>query len=91
MKLQFEHIFPRPFTRIKTKFTFVVTVLIFIISIFVYFFFPTWEKKQAMMAISDKAQSIAQMAAYSISPAIVFADSEGISQVITSAHQNKDL
>ncbi|NOY57998.1 MAG: PAS domain S-box protein [Calditrichaeota bacterium] len=91
MKFQFEYIFPRPFTRIKTKFTLVVTVLIFIISIFVYFFFPTWEKKQAMMAISEKAQSIAQMAAYSISPAIVFADSEGISQVITSARQNKDL
>ena len=85
------HITVRPFTKIKTKITLVVTVLIFFVLFFMYLFFPAWQKKQAIAAISDKAQSIAQMTAYSLSPALVFADSEAIEQVIAGAKQNKDL
>jgi sensor histidine kinase regulating citrate/malate metabolism len=44
-----------------------------------------------MKVVVEKAHSIAEMTAYSVSPALVFEDREAVEEVFQSAHQNKDL
>jgi len=48
-------------------------------------------EKQLMADLQEKAKSIAEMGAYSMSPAVVFADSIGMSEEVQALRQNKDL
>ena len=76
---------------IRTKLTAIFTLLIGVISVFIFTFFPARLENQATEAVIAKAQTIAEMMAYSISPALFFEDSENIENVFKSAKQNKDL
>lgn len=66
-------------------------VLIGVISLFIFIYFPSRLKNQAIEASVDKAQSIAEMTAFSISSALFFDDVEGAQEVIEGAKQNEDL
>ncbi|MCK4591645.1 MAG: PAS domain S-box protein, partial [Candidatus Latescibacteria bacterium] len=76
---------------IRTKLTAIFTLLIAVISVFIFIFFPARLKNQATEAVVAKAQTIAEMTAYSISPALFFEDIENIEKVFKSTRQNKDL
>ena len=76
---------------IRTKYAAIITLLIAVISLFIYSYIPSKLKKGEFKAITQKALSISEMTAYSISPAIVFDDRKGAEEALQSARQNKDL
>lgn len=70
------------FHSIKFKLIFFITAVIAVISIFVYTYFPNKFEKIQFAAIEDKANSLAQIASYSVGPAIYFDDIEaGVEQI----------
>ncbi len=79
------------FPTVRAKIAVAISLLLGLISLFMFTFFPARLEKQAVKAISDKAQSIAEMTAFSIGPALYFEDTENIEEVIKSARQNEDL
>lgn len=79
------------FPTVRAKIAVAISLLLGLISLFMFTFFPARLEKQAVKAISDKAQSIAEMTAFSIGPALYFEDTENIDEVIKSARQNEDL
>jgi PAS domain S-box-containing protein len=76
---------------LRTKLTILFTFLIGLISVCIFIYVPAKFERQAIKANIGKAQSIAKMTAFSISPALFFEDVETIDNVLTSARQNKDL
>jgi PAS domain S-box-containing protein len=75
----------------RTKVAALVSLLIGMISLFIFFFFPSRLEKQATRAVIAKAHSIGEMTAFSVSPALYFEDVESILEVFESAKQNRDL
>lgn len=76
---------------IRTKLAIVFTLLIGVISLLIFLYFPARQEEQAIHAVSQKAQSIADMTAYSIAPALFFDDMKDVEDVLITARQNKDL
>ncbi len=79
------------FSNIREKLALVFSLLIAAISLFILLYFPARQKHQALDAVSDKAKSIAQMTAYSLSPGLYFDDYDAVKEVLESAKQNKDI
>jgi signal transduction histidine kinase/HAMP domain-containing protein/ActR/RegA family two-component response regulator len=79
------------FMTIRSKLASIITMIIAAISIFIFVYFPANLKKHAISALSDKANSIISITAYSIAPGLVFDDKDAIREVINSAITNKDL
>ncbi len=73
---------------VRTKLTFAISMLIAVICIFIYWFFPARLEEQAMSAAAKKANSIATMMAYNISPALEFDDRPTVCDVVISAKHN---
>lgn len=67
------------------------TILIGLIALSIIIIFSTQFEKQAINSLSDKAESINRMTAFSIGSALYFEDTETISEVISSVKQNKDV
>jgi two-component system, cell cycle sensor histidine kinase and response regulator CckA len=78
-------------TNIRGKLALVFSLLIAAISLFILLYFPARQKQQALDAVSDKAKSIAQMTAYSLSSGLYFDDYDAVKEVLESAKQNKDI
>ena len=76
---------------IRTKLSLAITVLIGLIAIFIYLYFPKQLQQELSRMASDKAMSIAQTTAFSVGPALFFDDREEINATILSSRQNKDL
>ncbi len=76
---------------VRTKLAVVISVLIALISGFIFWYFPARFERQAIAAIADKAGSIAAMMAYNISPALVFDDHPTVCNAVVNAKQNSDL
>lgn len=76
---------------IRTKLFAAISILIAVISLFVYLYFPNQYENQATEAIAAKANSITQMTAFSLSAALVFTDILIIEEVFKNTKQNKDL
>ncbi len=76
---------------IRLKLVVVITFLLWVISIFIFFFFPAQFENQALEAIASKAHSISNMTAFGVAPAIMFDDRRAIDEVFQSAQQNEDL
>ncbi len=76
---------------IRTKLAIIFTLLIAIISAFIVFYFPLRLEQQSLKSIVAKAQSIAEMTAFSISPALHFDDVTTIEEAFASARQNDDV
>jgi PAS domain S-box-containing protein len=79
------------FSSIGTKLATLITLLIALISIFMYLFFPVKLKQQAIKLIAAKAQSVAQMTAFSISSALFFEDIEAAEEALQGTRRNHDL
>ncbi len=76
---------------IRTKLTFVYSLIIGLICLFIYFYFPARLQQQAMRSVAAKAESIGGMMAYSLAPLLYFGDRQALEPVIRSARQNPDL
>jgi signal transduction histidine kinase/ActR/RegA family two-component response regulator len=85
-------IFPKGVTiSIRGKLATLISLLIGLISLFISLFFPAMLRERAIDAMSAKAQSIANMTAYSVSPALVFEDLDAVEEAFREAQQNPDL
>jgi len=76
---------------IRFKLLFAIGVSFGLISIFIFIYFPLRLKKEAYATTLNKAQSIARMASFGVSPALFFNDKEGMEEIILGSRQNKDL
>lgn len=76
---------------LRVKFFLVLSALVGLISIFIYFYFPFKLERQALKSIADKAQSIIKMTAFSVSSPLVFEDKKDIETVLAGVKQNQDL
>lgn len=77
--------------RIVFKFMLISTPLLLLISILLLTVTPYWYRHQAIQALDDKARSISLIAAYSLSPAVVFDDRNAIEEVFTSLSQSPSV
>jgi len=71
-----------PTVSIRIKIAAIVTLLVY---------FPAKLEQQQLSAIKQKAQSISNSAAFSISPALFFDDTDAALEVLESVKQNRDL
>lgn len=76
---------------IRNKLISIITLLIGLISLFIFIYFPSRFEKQAFKAITDNAESISEMTALSISSAVVFGDNDAAQETLKGTKQNKDL
>jgi two-component system, NtrC family, sensor kinase len=76
---------------IKNKITGAIILVVSIIAIFIILYFPSMQKKEALIGLKAKAQSLAVMLAYNVSPGLNFEDLQSVSEAIEGAKQNKDL
>ena len=76
---------------IRTKLILTLTCLVALISLFIYVYFPERLKEQVYETIIDEAHSIAEIAAYSISPALLFEDIDAIEEMLTGVRNNDDI
>jgi PAS domain S-box-containing protein len=81
----------KPRTTIGTKFIIVFTLLLGIISAFIYVYFPYKFTKQAIRATADRAQSITVMTAFNISSTLLFEDKRDMENILESVQQDKDI
>ena len=79
------------FPKIRTKLVSVITLLIGAISLFIFFYFPARLENQAIRATAAKAQSITEMTAFSVSPALYFEDRKDAEEILEGAGQSRDL
>jgi diguanylate cyclase (GGDEF)-like protein/PAS domain S-box-containing protein len=83
-----------PFLRIRRvslKIWMTLIPLLAGISLLIFTLAPSEHKKQSLAAIAEKAQGIADMAAYSLGPALYFSDVETVQEILLSVRQNKDV
>jgi two-component system, sensor histidine kinase and response regulator len=76
---------------IRVKLILVVSLLIAGISLFIGWYFPARQERQAMDALVQRALTIANMSAFTVAPALVFDDSVMLNEAFEAAKQNKDL
>ncbi|MDI6803358.1 MAG: PAS domain S-box protein [Bacteroidota bacterium] len=76
---------------LRTKLIISSSFLVTAISVFIFIYFPSEFEEQATKAIVDKANSIATMTAFSISPALFFNDTQTIKEAFQSARLAKDI
>ncbi|MBN1290387.1 MAG: response regulator [Candidatus Latescibacteria bacterium] len=69
----------------------VFTLLVAGISLFIYFYFPGKMKEQAYELIIDEAHSITEIAAFSISPALLFEDNDTAEEMLAGVKNNNDI
>lgn len=76
---------------IRTKLVVLISFLVGAISLFVYVYFPARQERQAIRALEEKAQSIAEMASFSLSPALLFEDHEDAEQALAGIRKVEDF
>ncbi|MDH5185495.1 MAG: PAS domain S-box protein [candidate division WOR-3 bacterium] len=76
---------------IRTRLAFVITMLIGLISLFIFFYFPSKLERQQLETIAAKAKSISDMTAFSISSALLSQDTKSIKEALDASKQNRSL
>lgn len=77
--------------RLRTKLTFLITVVIAFIALFIYVLLPMHLEEQATNAAHDKAWSIARMAAFSVAPAVLFDDRIAANEALAGVRALPDI
>ncbi len=77
--------------KLRTKLAVVFSFLLGVLAVLIYSYFPKQYENQAYNTIVTKAESIANMTAYSISPALYFEDLGGIEDAFNAAMQDANL
>jgi PAS domain S-box-containing protein len=76
---------------IGTKFIAVFILVVALISIFIYIYFPLKLEQQAIRFIADKARSIMDMTAFNIASTLVFEDKQDMENIFRSVRQAEDI
>jgi len=76
---------------IRTKFTVIFTILVGLICLFIYVYFPLKLETQAIRSIADKARSINDMTAFNVSSILLSEDKKDMKAILEGVRQNKNL
>jgi PAS domain S-box-containing protein len=76
---------------IRFKLAIVITLLIGLISVFIFLYFPERLEQKQLETIETKAKSISDMAAFSISSALQYQDTQSIKEAFDATKQNRSL
>src|SRR5687767_891609 len=76
---------------IRTKLAIVMTLLIGLISIVIYSYFPERLRGQALAAIVDEAYNITDMAAFAVAPGLLSGDRQRVHEALWTLRENNDL
>ncbi len=76
---------------IRAKFIVIFSLLIAVISTFIYFYFPLKLERQVLKFAADKAQGISDMTALNISHSLFAADKKNIGAIFESVKQDEDI
>jgi signal transduction histidine kinase len=79
------------FKTMKGTLIFFITILLGIISLFIFFYFPSQFEKLEVKSLLEKASVLNKMSAYSVSPALNFNDPDNIKEVASGIIRNKDI
>lgn len=66
-------------------------LLVAVISVFIFLYFPARLRSQALEAIKNRSQTTSEFLAFSLSPALVFNDSKTASETADAVKQNQDI
>ncbi|MGD2091194.1 MAG: ATP-binding protein [Candidatus Aminicenantes bacterium] len=75
----------------RTKLIIIFTILVGLICVFIYAFFPLKLETAAIQSIADKACIINDMTAYNLSSTLLFEDKKNMKAILEGVKQNKDL
>lgn len=76
---------------IKTKLTFLITIVITAISLFVYLYFPQQFEQRQLDALEDKVSTMAEMASYSVGAALLFEDLDATREQVYPLLKNEQV
>ena len=76
---------------VRGKIGAVFTVMIAVISVFIYVFFPRVYEREAREALARSAESVGAMAAFSVRAAVVFEDSESMISGLQGALESDNV
>ncbi len=76
---------------IRTKLFVLFSLLIGAISIFIFIYFPARLEERAMKSVLDKAESLGEMTAFGLAPALEKMDTLTVGSTVRLARQNADL
>ncbi len=77
--------------RLGTKLALLMTALIGGIALFFYLYVPSRLERQALHAIGGKAETIGELTAFAVAPALLFGDTAGVDEALAGAVQSSDL
>ncbi len=80
-----------PGSSIQTKVALATTLLIGLISVFIYIYFPARLREQAARITTDEAWAVSQMAALNIAPTLATGDSSGVYRALNALRENPDV
>ncbi|HUP50613.1 MAG TPA: EAL domain-containing protein [Thermoanaerobaculia bacterium] len=80
-----------PGSSIQTKVALATTLLVALISIFIYFYFPARLREQAARITADEAHVVSQMAALSVAPGLATGDLPDVYRALDAIRQNPDV
>ena len=76
---------------IRKKFILIFTILVALICVFIYTYFPLKLEKQAIRSIADKARGINDMTAFNVSSTLLFEDKNDMQEILDGVKQDRDL
>ena len=76
---------------LRSKVAILFTLVVGTISIFFFLLIPSRLDEQAMTALTEKAENVAKVAAFSVASALVFEDSLAIRQMLQAGFEVRDL
>jgi diguanylate cyclase (GGDEF)-like protein/PAS domain S-box-containing protein len=80
-----------PGSSIQTKVAFATTLLVGLISVFIYIYFPARLREQAQRITTDEAWAVSQMAALNIAPHLATGDVTSVYRALTALRENPDV
>ena len=76
---------------VGTKLALVMTLILAIVSFWIYIYFPDKLQRQAVDALAQRATAIADLTAFSIAPALQVHDRVAAAAALTALRRNRDL
>lgn len=80
-----------PGSSIQTKLALATTLLVAMISIFIYFYFPARLQEQASRITADEAHAVSQLWALTVAPGLATADVTEVYRAVNALRGNPDL
>jgi len=82
---------PKFFISLKFKLTFIISILIAAISLFVFFYFPHKIEIERLESLKEKAEAVAKIAAYGVSSGLYFEDQQSSNEKIETLIENEAI